>query len=65
MQAARDEEILARAIEADRIVISSDSDFSAILATQDANRPSFILFRKPNLLRADDYIRVLLPALSV
>ena len=51
MQAAKDEEILARAAEEDRIVVSADSDFGAILAAQEAERPSFIFFRDPNLLR--------------
>lgn len=65
MQAARDEEILARALQEDRVVVSADSDFSAILAAQEANRPSFILFRDPNLMGALDYIKMLLPALPV
>ena len=65
MQAARDEEILARALVEDRIVVSADSDFGVILAAQEAERPSFILFREPDLRIASDYIRVLLPALPV
>lgn len=65
MQAAKDEEILAKALQEDRIVISADSDFGAILAAQEADRPSFILFRDPNLLGANDYVNVLLPALPV
>jgi predicted nuclease of predicted toxin-antitoxin system len=48
MHAARDEEILARALAEDRIVVSADSDFSGILAAQEAERPSFILFRDPS-----------------
>ena len=65
MHAAADEEILARALDEDRIVVSADSDFSAILAAQEAERPSFILFREPNLLVARDYIDMLLPALPM
>ena len=65
MQAATDEEILARALDEDRIVVSADSDFSAILAAQEAERPSFILFRETNLLAARDYIDMLLPALPM
>jgi predicted nuclease of predicted toxin-antitoxin system len=65
MHAAKDEQILARALDEDRIVVSADSDFSAILALQEAERPSFILFRNPNLLVAHDYLNMLLPALPV
>ena len=65
MHAASDEEILARALQEDRVVVSADSDFSAIIAAQEANRPSFILFRNPNLMGAHDYFKILLPALPV
>ena len=65
MQAALDEEILARALKEGRTVISADSDFATILATSGADSPSFILFREPDLLVARDYVRVLVPALSV
>ena len=65
MHAARDEEILARALAEDRIVVSADSDFSAILAAQEAERSSFILFRDPNALVARDYLNMLLPTLPV
>jgi predicted nuclease of predicted toxin-antitoxin system len=65
MHAARDEEILARALAEDRVVVSADSDFSAILAAQEAERPSFILFRDPNALVARDYLNMLLPTLPV
>ena len=65
MQAASDEGILARALLEDRIVVSADSDFGAILAAQESERPSFILFRETNLLAAPDYINMLLPALPV
>ena len=65
MHASKDEEILARALEENRIVVSADSDFGAILVAQEAERPSFILFRDPNLLVANDYIRMLLPSLPL
>ncbi|MGP8246790.1 MAG: DUF5615 family PIN-like protein [Bryobacteraceae bacterium] len=65
MHAAGDEAILSRASAEGRIVVSADSDFGAILAAQEAEHPSFILFRDPNLLSARDYVDMLLPALPV
>jgi predicted nuclease of predicted toxin-antitoxin system len=64
MRAAKDEEILTRALDEECIVVSADSDFGTILATQEADRPSFILFRETNLLVARDYLNMLLPVLS-
>lgn len=65
MHAASDGEILARALQEDRIVVSADSDFGVILAAQEATRPSFILFRDTNLMVADDYANVLIPSLRL
>jgi predicted nuclease of predicted toxin-antitoxin system len=65
MQAKTDDVILARAMAEDRIVVSADTDFGAILANQAANRPSFILFRDPNFLVAADYADTLLSILTV
>jgi predicted nuclease of predicted toxin-antitoxin system len=63
MQAAKDEAILRRAREEGRIVVSADTEFGALLAVQDADRPSFILFRETNLLVARDYFIALAAAL--
>lgn len=52
MHAAKDEQILARALNEDRIVVSADTDFGTLLAMQDARAPSFILFRETNLMVA-------------
>lgn len=43
----------------------SGLNFSAILTAQEAERPSFILFREASLLVARDYINLLLPALPL
>ena len=65
MHAASDEAIVSRAREEDRVIVSADSDFGSILAAQDVERPSFILFREPNLLSTSDYAKTLLPALPL
>ena len=65
MQAADDREILARAREEGRVIVSADTDFGAILAAQDAAHPSFVLFRDPNLLAAQDYMDALAVALPL
>jgi predicted nuclease of predicted toxin-antitoxin system len=65
LQAAADDVILARALAENRIVVSADTDFGAILANLQASYPSFVLFRDPNLLVASDYAAMLVPALTV
>lgn len=65
MHAAKDEEILARAFDENRVIVSADSDFGTLIAARDVEHPSFILFRETSLLVAQDYLRVLLPALPL
>lgn len=65
MHAAKDEEILARAFDENRVIVSADSDFGTLIAARDVEHPSFILFRETSLLVAQDYIGVLLPALPL
>ena len=45
MQAADDSSILDLAEKEQRVVLSADTDFGALLAEQKSKRPSFILFR--------------------
>lgn len=66
MHAAEDSAILDRTVRVERVVVSSDSDFGMLLAVTRGSRPSFILFREPEIVRAEDYAgRILssLPAL--
>jgi predicted nuclease of predicted toxin-antitoxin system len=46
-------------------LLSADSDFGVILASQAASHPSFILFREPNVLVAEDYVAALLSSLPL
>jgi predicted nuclease of predicted toxin-antitoxin system len=62
MQAAQDHIILDRALRVDRVVVSVD--FAALLALRNAARPSFILFREPELVTAVGYAGRLLEAMA-
>lgn len=64
MQESSDIEVLQRAREEHRIIVSGHSDFRVILGSQATWYPSFILFRKPNLLQAQDYIDLPAPVLE-
>ncbi len=65
MQAAADADILTRARDEVRVIISADTDFGAILAAQEAAHPSFVLFRDSNLLSAEDYMNILAVSLAI
>lgn len=65
MHASSDVDILTRAREEGRVIVSADTDFGAILALQAATHPSFVLFRDPNLLLAEDYAGILVSAWPV
>jgi len=53
--AAPDTEILERAFVEERVVVSADSDFATLLALRSSSKPSFILFREQDVVRAEDY----------
>jgi predicted nuclease of predicted toxin-antitoxin system len=65
MQQASDQDILERALQEDRVIVSADTDFGTILALRRLHRPSFILFRNPDIVRAEDYYKAILHLLTV
>ncbi|HEU0139699.1 MAG TPA: DUF5615 family PIN-like protein [Bryobacteraceae bacterium] len=60
LHAAEDPIILERAGAEDRILISADSDFAMLLATSRRTKPSFVLFREPDIIRPADYANAIL-----
>jgi len=60
LQAAADEEILARATQEDRTLVSADTDFGTMLAVGHETKPSVIIFRRGIGRRPDRQLEFLL-----
>ena len=64
LRTSPDDEVLAAAHEAGRVVISADTDFSELLATSNAGGPSILLLRRQEQRRADEIAALILANLD-
>lgn len=64
LQRAEDNVIFDKAAAEDRIVVSADTDFGALLAARNVTKPSVIQFRGPGSRKPDALSRAILSNLS-
>lgn len=64
MQRAPDPAILERAAQEERVLVSEDTDFGALLARSGARLPSFVLLRSGDPLTPDEQARLLTERLA-
>jgi predicted nuclease of predicted toxin-antitoxin system len=64
LQQADDVDIFDRAAADDRILVSADTDFGALLASRAVQKPSVVQFRGPGTRRPEALTRAILANLS-
>jgi len=64
MTAAPDPDVMDRAATEERVLVSADTDFGALLAQQGADRPSLVLVRRLSGRRATEQAAIILANLD-